>query len=438
MVEKQMIPENLHEIKERYGELSTVVRLSLELGMELNVDQVLEKIVQQIYDDLGFQIVSILLLDVEGTYLTIKASRGLDREIVESTRTKVGEGVAGWVAQKGEPLLVSDIEGDPRFRKVRSHGRYSSRSLICVPLLVGNRVIGVLNGNNRKRTGELSDHDLRLLSVYAAQASVSIERARLYRNLEIQADELSAAYNQLQALDKIKSDFITNVSHEFRTPVTIILGYLELLKGGLDDPDHVEKVTISMDAAYRLAKLVDDSTDILRLDSGTMPFAFRKINMGEFLVEMVHQHRAYSDSKGITLSLDVQEGLPEVSIDIGKIRKVFDKLVDNSLKFTPRDGYVKICCNIREEGFMTVAVEDSGPGISFGDRGRAFQRFEQGGDIMTSKPEGAGLGLPIAKAIVVRHGGRIWLDQHFTEGCRVLFSLPMAGLSDDGDDQTLG
>jgi signal transduction histidine kinase len=433
-----MIPENLHEVRERYSELSTVVRLSLELGMELNVDKVLEKIVQQISDDLGFQIVSILLLDEEGAYLTIKASRGLDSEIVESTRIKVGEGVAGWVAQKGESLLVSDIEGDPRFRKIRSHGRYFSRSLICVPLLVGNRVIGVLNGNNRKRSGELSDHDLRLLSVYAAQASVIIERARLYRNLEIQADELSAAYNQLQALDKTKSDFITNVSHEFRTPVTVILGYLELLKGGLDDPDHVEKVKISMDAAYRLAKLVDDSTDILRLDSGTMPFTFRRTNMGDFLMEMVHKHRANSDSKGVTLSLNVQEGLPEVSIDIVKIRKVFDKLVDNSLKFTPRDGYVKISCSIREEGFLTVAVEDSGPGIPFGDRERAFQRFEQGGDIMTSKPEGTGLGLPIARAIVVRHGGRIWLDQHFTEGSRILFSLPIVGLSDDGDDQILG
>ncbi|TNF45408.1 GAF domain-containing protein, partial [bacterium] len=186
-MERQMIRDDLHEVRERYNELSTVVRLNLELGMELNVDQVLEKIVQQIYEDLGFQIVSILLLDDEGTWLTIKASRGLEREIVESTRIRVGEGVAGWVAQKGEPLLVSDIEGDPRFRKVRSHGRYSSRSLICVPLLVGNRVIGVLNGNNRRRSGELSDHDLRLLSVYAAQSSVSIERARLYRNVQIQA-----------------------------------------------------------------------------------------------------------------------------------------------------------------------------------------------------------------------------------------------------------
>ncbi len=437
-MKKELLPEEFHEVRERYSELSTVVRLSLELGVELNVDQVLEKIVEQISDDLGFQIVSILLLDEAETYLTIKASRGLDREIIESTRIKVGEGVAGWVAQTGEPLLVSDIEGDQRFKKVRSHGRYSSRSLICVPLLIGNRVTGVLNGNNRKRSGKLSEHDLRLLSVYAAQASVSIERARLYRNLEIQADELSAAYNQLQALDKIKSDFITNVSHEFRTPVTVILGYLELLKGGLDHPDHVEKVKISMDAAYRLAKLVDDSTDVLRLDSGTMPFAFRRINMGEFLMEMIHKHRANSDSRGVRLSLDIQKGLPEVSMDIGKIRKVFDKLVDNSLKFTPRDGYVKISCGMHEEGFLTVAIEDSGPGIPFGDRERAFQRFEQGGDIMTSKPEGTGLGLPIARAIVMRHGGRIWLDNQFTGGCRILFSLPIADPSREDDVQTLG
>lgn len=435
---EDLVQEKPQEMMDRYSELSTVIRLSLELGTELNVDQILEKIVQQIYGDLGFQIVSILLLDEAETFLTIKASRGLDRKITESVRIRIGEGIAGWVAQKGQPLLVSDIEEDPRFGKIRSHGRYSSRSLICVPLLVGSRVIGVLNGNNRKRSGELSEHDLRLLSVYAAQASVSIERARLYRNLEIQADELSAAYSQLQALDRIKSDFITNVSHEFRTPVTVILGYLELLKSGLDDPDHLEKVKISMEAAYRLAKLVDDSTDILRLDSGTMPFAFRTVDMGEFLVEMVHKHRANSDSRGVILSLEIQDDLPKVSVDIGKIRKVFDKLVDNSLKFTPREGYVKISCGVREEGFLTVAIEDSGPGIPFGDRERVFRRFEQGGDIMTSKPEGTGLGLPIARAIVVRHGGRIWLDKDFTEGSRILFSLPVVGPPGREDVQILG
>ena len=412
------------EISSRYSELSTVVRLGLELGVELNVENVLEKIVRQIHDELGFGIVSIMLLSAEGDFLSIRASRGLDRGIVESTKIPVGQGIAGWVAKEGDPLLINNIETHPRFQKLRSHGRYSSKSLICVPLKVGRRIIGVLNGNNRRDSDTLTEHDLRLLSVYAAQASITIERARLYRSLELQADELSAAYNQLKVLDKIKADFITNVSHEFRTPVTVILGYLELLKGSVQEPKLVEKVNIAMEASYRLAKLVDDSTDILRLDSGSMPFAFQKVKMEEFLREALYTHTDRISRKGVKLEMELGPALPPVSMDTGKMRKVVDKLVDNSIKFTSKGGFVRVSCSEIKKGWITVSVEDSGPGVPIGEQERAFEYFEQGGDIMTSKPQGTGLGLPIARAIIARHGGHLWFDRDHPKGCRILFEIP--------------
>jgi len=412
------------EISDRYTELSTVVRLGLELGVELNVEHVLEKIVQQIHEELGFGIVSIMLLSDGGDYLSISASRGLGDDIVASSRPAVGEGIAGWVAKEGEPLLVNNIETHPRFGKLRSHGRYSSKSLICVPLKVGKRIIGVLNGNNRKGSDILTEHDLRLLSIYASQASVTIERARLYRSLELQADELSAAYNQLKVLDRIKADFITNVSHEFRTPVTVILGYLELLKGSVETPEQVEKVNIAMDASYRLAKLVDDSTDILRLDSGSMPFFFHDENMGEFLREALYKHADRTAEKGVKLEMDLEKTLPPVSIDVGKMGDVVEKLIDNSIKFTSAGGYVRVSCSAAKKGWVTVAFEDSGSGVPAGEQERVFEYFEQGGDIMTSKPPGTGLGLPIAKAIIVRHGGHLWFDRDHPKGCRILFDIP--------------
>ncbi|GBE14236.1 sensor protein SrrB [bacterium BMS3Abin14] len=412
------------EISDRYTELSTVVRLGLELGVELNVEHVLEKIVQQIHEELGFGIVSIMLISDEGDYLSIRAARGLDDDIVASARTPVGEGIGGWVAKEGEPLLVNDIETHPQFRKLRSHGRYSSKSLISVPLKVGRKIIGVLNGNNRKDSNVLTEHDLRLLSVYASQASVTIERARLYRSLELQADELSEAYNQLKVLDRIKADFITNVSHEFRTPVTVIMGYLELLRGSLDEPEQVEKINIAMDASYRLAKLVDDSTDILRLDSGSMPFSFHNEDMGEFLRETLYKYSDGAAQKGVNIELDIDEILPPVFMDIEKMRKVAEKLIDNSIKFTSAGGRVRITCFAAKKGRVTVAIEDSGPGVPAGEQERAFEYFEQGGDIMTSKPSGTGLGLPIAKAIIIRHGGHLWFDRDHPKGCRILFDLP--------------
>ncbi|MDF1535410.1 MAG: GAF domain-containing sensor histidine kinase [bacterium] len=415
-----------HEMEERYAEATVIVNLALELEPGMGIDDVLERIVIHLSEDLGYSIVSIMLLDDDEKHLTIRAARGLSARIIEITRMEVGKGVSGTVALTGEPLLVQDVEADARFGKPQSHKRYSSKSLICVPLKVGDRVIGVINANNKWRDEPLGDYDLHILTVVAAHISVSIERTRLYHNLERKAVELREAYEKLQAIDRIKSDFIINVSHEYRTPVTIILGYLELLKGSLADATHIDKVNVIMEAASRLSSLIDDSTDLLRLDTGTTLFIYRDVGVDYFLEEAVRGQWGRFGNKGVDLSLDLPEGLPLVRVDPDKMIKVFEKLLDNALKFTPQGGYTRVTARSEGDSKVLIQVEDSGAGISLEDRSRIFDRFEQGGDIMTGKPEGTGLGLTIAGAIMARQGGDISLDEQFDEGCRIIITLPVA------------
>lgn len=413
-----------HQMEERYAEASVLLDLALELGPELKIEEVLERIVTHIAEDLGYAIVSIMLLEENGRNLSIQAARGLSQKIIETSKMEIGRGVSGTVALQGEPLLVRDVETDERFSKVQSHGRYSSKSLICVPLKVGDRVIGVLNANNKRRSGPLNEFDLHILSVFAAHVSVSIERARLYHNLARKAMELEDAYGKLKVIDQVKSDFIINVSHEYRTPVTIILGYLELLKSALEDPSHLEKVGVAMEAAHRLSNLIDDSTDLLRLDTGSAPYVFRESQIHYFLEEAVRGQWSRFGLKGVDLTLDLPDQLPNVWVDNDKMIKAFDKLLDNALKFTPKGGFVRIRARSYSDGGVVVSVEDSGPGVSREDAGRIFDRFEQGGDIMTEKPEGTGLGLPIVRSIVVGHRGTIEVDGSYTQGCRILVTLP--------------
>ena len=413
-----------HQMEERYAEASVLLDLALELGPELSIEEVLEKIVEHIANDLGYAIVSIMLLDEKEGHLAIRAAKGLSQRIVESSRMEIGKGVSGTVAQSGEPLLVKDVEADNRFAKGQSHGRYTTKSLICVPLKVGDRVIGVLNANNKSRSGSLNEYDLHILSVFAAHVSVSIERVRLYHNLERKAQELEAAYGQLKVIDQVKSDFIINVSHEYRTPVTIILGYLELLKSTLTEPYHLEKVGVAMEAGNRLSSLIDDSTDLLRLDTGSAPFLFQESQLYYFLEESVRGQWPRFGAKGVDLSLDLPESLPPVWVDQDKMIKVFDKLLDNALKFTPTGGFVRMKAQSYGDGGVLILVEDSGNGVPHEDMNRVFDRFEQGGDIMTEKPEGTGLGLPIAKAIVTGHRGSIRVDEEYTQGCRIIVTLP--------------
>ena len=413
-----------HQMEERYAEASVLLDLALELGPELSIEEVLEKIIQHLAEDLGYAIVSIMLLNEEESHLTIRAARGLSQRIIETSRMEIGKGVSGSVAQSGEPLLLKDVEAEERFAKVRSHDRYSTKSLICVPLKVGDRVSGVLNANNKNRSGPLNEFDLHILSVFATHISVSIERVRLYHNLERKALELEDAYGKLKVVDQVKSDFIINVSHEYRTPVTIILGYLELLKSTLNEPSHMEKVSVAMEAANRLSSLIDDSTDLLRLDTGSSPFHFQEAQLHYFLEESVRGQWPRFGSKGVDLSLDLPDGLPPIWADQAKMIKAFDKLLDNALKFTPKGGYTRIKAQSYGEGGVLVSVEDSGSGVPHEDLTRIFDRFEQGGDIMTEKPEGTGLGLPIAKAIVAGHRGTIRIDEEYVDGCRIIVTLP--------------
>lgn len=416
-----------HEMEERYAEASVIVNLALELKPEMEIDEVLERIVDHLSKDLGYSIVSIMLLDDDGRYLTIRAARGLSDKIVEGTRMEKGKGVSGTVALTGEPLLVNDVESDKRFDKPQSHRKYNSKSLICVPLKVGERVIGVVNANNKGNDEHLTEYDLHILTVVAAHISVSIERTRLYSNLARKAVELEEAYQKLQAIDQVKSDFIINVSHEYRTPVTIILGYLELLKGSLGEGSpHIDKVNVTMEAASRLSSLIDDSTDLLRLDTGTTHFLYRAVGVDYFLEEAVRGQWSRFGSKGVDLTLDLPDDLPPVKVDPDKMIKVFDKLLDNALKFTPQGGYTRVSARTEEDDKVIIQIEDSGIGIPKQDRNRIFDRFEQGGDIMTEKPEGTGLGLPIARAIVSRLGGEISLDQEFDKGCRIIVTLPVS------------
>jgi len=424
-------PPTQAELEERLFEASVILNLALELTPGMRIEEVLDRIVEHIYQDLGYKIVSIMLVEPGEKYLAIKASRGLAEHIVRSSRMELGKGVSGSVVLSGEPLLISDVEKDPRFGKTRSNGRYSSKSLICVPLKVGNRVIGVLNANNKRNDEPLSSHDLHLLTVFAAHVTINIERARLHDSLRDQANQLQAALEKLRVIDKVKSDFIINVSHEYRTPVTIILGYLELLRNSVSEMADIEKVATAMKAANRLSSLIDDNTDLLRLDTGTTVFHFQDSEPYCFLEVAVRNFWPRFGEKGVDLSLELPDGLPKVMVDEARMVKAMEKLLDNALKFTPEGGYVRVAVGPTADGGVIISIEDSGPGVGSKDRDRVFERFEQGGDIMTEKPEGTGLGLPIARAIIKGNGGTVAMDDTASSGCRILVTLPGSGSRQD-------
>ncbi len=151
-----------------------------DINSTLNLDEVLEKIIARVTYCIEAELGSVMLMDEDKKELYIAAAAGLSDEIIKSVRTPIGEGISGWVAEKGEPLLVEDIEKDPRFGKKKSNKKYSTKSLISTPLINRGRIIGVVNVNNKLNNQPFTKEDLVLLANIANQAAIAIENARLF------------------------------------------------------------------------------------------------------------------------------------------------------------------------------------------------------------------------------------------------------------------
>lgn len=171
------------DLNARTAQLATLYEIGSALTSVLNLDRVLNLIVDSVTRLIGAEICSIMLLDPTKRYLRIRVAKGLPKSVVERTVIKVGEGISGWVAQHGEPLLIKDIESHPIFGR-KSDSKYTTKSLLSVPLKVRGEVIGVLNVNNKVPRGVFVEEDANLLMLFATQAAIAIENAHLYEEVE--------------------------------------------------------------------------------------------------------------------------------------------------------------------------------------------------------------------------------------------------------------
>jgi len=239
-------------------------------------------------------------------------------------------------------------------------------------------------------------------------------------------------------LDQLKTDFISTVSHELRTPMTSVLGFSKIIRKKLEHvifplltgetsvSRPIEQVRGNMDIivteAERLTELINDVLDIARMEAGEIKWRDADVSMAEVLRQSRNSTKGFWKAKGLEVELDIEEGLPPVHGDSGRLVQVVVNLISNAIKFTDESP---IICGLRADGdFQEVFVSDNGAGIERDDLEMVFAKFKQVGDTLTSKPEGTGLGLPICRQIVERHGGRIWAESEPGHGSSFHFVVP--------------
>jgi signal transduction histidine kinase len=360
--------------------------------------------------------------EVSGT-LHPRASHGLSAGLVEELAAKpvlLGESLVGRAAVARAPVEVPDFAVDSAYsgRIKEAIERAGFRAGLALPLLREGRILGGL-ALGRKRTGSFSPEVIELLQTFAAQSTLAIQNARLFREIEQKGRELEIA-------SRHKSQFLANMSHELRTPLNAILGYTELIVDRIygEVPEKISEVLERVQKSGRhLLGLINDVLDLSKIEAGQLTLGVNDYSFGDVVQAVVSAVESLAAEKRLRMTVDVAAGLPIGHGDERRITQVLLNLVGNAIKFTEKGEVAVRVAN--SGGEFVVSVADTGPGIAEADRQKIFEEFQQVDSSSTRTKGGTGLGLAIAKHIVEMHGGRIWVESTLGKGSTFFFSVPV-------------
>ena len=252
-------------------------------------------------------------------------------------------------------------------------------------------------------------------------------------------------------LDQLKTDFISTVSHELRTPMTSVVGFAKIIRKKLDQAvfpalelsgaerraaDQIqENMDIIVSEAERLTDLINDVLDIAKMEAGKVQWRDQVVSIADVIRQSLDSTRGLWASKEIEVVVEVEEDLPPVRGDRGRLVQVMVNLISNAVKFTEESPVV--CRAHSDGGSLLISVEDRGTGIPVDSLDDIFDKFKQVGDTLTAKPTGTGLGLPICRQIVEHHGGNIWVESEVGQGSIFYFNLPVARVDRMSDEDML-
>ena len=415
------------ETQHRVSELELLHNVSLAAASGIRLEDALLAAADALATSLQDARVAIMLLDPKNNTLHVEASSGYPLDATQNLHLKLGEGISGWVAQHGKPLIVPDVRLDPRYYKMND----DIRSELCVPLATGPFIIGVLNVAS-PQVDAFTNDDLRLLSTLASNLAVLVERVRLFTEVAIaraellqRADALEEANARLQELDRLKDQFLANMSHELRTPLNSIIGLSDvLLKGMIGEmpPRQEKSVQDILTSGEHLMALINDILDLSKIEAGHMTLEPATFETAELIADVQATIAPLIEKKSQTLIVKPAENPLPLTADRFRIKQILLNLLSNANKFTPNEGTITISCHQDDPNVTIFSVTDTGVGIKLQDHKIIFEKFRQTGDSAT-KVKGTGLGLNISRRLVEMHGGRIWVESEYGHGATFSFSL---------------
>jgi len=401
--------------------IHTIAEISTLINSSLDIKEVLNNSLAAVEQFIAVETSSIFELDTASGELYFRCARGKKGAKLQDLRLKLGEGIAGYVAQTERPVISPDVHRDPRFQGLFDDlSGFTTHSILCVPLKAKNRLIGVLELLNKRDATDFDQEDLYIVSILANQIGIALDNARLYQKLQekllVTVEELKFTQSKLFQTERLAAlgKLAQGVAHEVRNPVAIIGGMAHLLEKKIPaaDPgqDLLREITA---AALRLERMVKEIESFARLPA---PYLV-STDISQVIQASLAEFNEPLACGGISVEVQIPPELPPVPLDAYLLGQVFHHLLENALEAMPSGGKLTLTLALEAKS-IRITIQDTGLGITAEILPLVFDPF------FSTKPQGTGMGLTIAHRIMSEHKGEVRLCSTPEVGTSVDLRLP--------------
>jgi len=432
-----MSSSNEEKINRLSRELYALIEVAKTVTSPLELPELLEAIMEKIVGVLAAADVGAVMLWDQSPGLFRPASAfGYDFDVLKKMGLRAGESITGKIYDEGKARLfscpdeiaeaMSDMRPANRTVMARAFGSDElPRSTVAAPISVEDRRFGVLVLENLDGPTVFDEEGLPFVQTLADLIAFAIERARLEAEANI--------VQEMQRVERLRSEVMATLSHELRMPLTVIQGYssallLEEVEWG--DEKRREFLSLIEQECEDMQMMIKDILDTSLIEVDQLSIERESLRLQHLANDIAMEVQRRSDIH--RLVIDFPANFPIVEADPHWIKQVFRNILENAVKYSPDGGLIVIKGEVRAED-VVISISDQGIGISPEDLIPLFEKYFRVRDSATLHVSGTGLGLPIARAIVEAHGGRIWAESKLGQGTTLYFSLPSVG-SMTGDD----
>lgn len=361
---------------------------------------------------------SIFLVEENAQELVLKASFGMNTSEQKNLVKRMGEGIVGQVAELKKPLIVEDIRNDGRFQNYKPSHVYSSPSFICSPLMIKDKLIGVINIADKESGQPFNNQDLELLDFISNQIAVNYQHVQLNQNLKNTEEETQKLKKQVVVQERLATigKLAGGIAHEFNNPLDGVMRYTNLAIDHLDEDDAVVKEYL-MEVRHGLKRMANIVKSLLACARNTQA-TMQKVDVNRSVEQSLKDQQTNLLKKNIQIEKSLQKSIPEIT-DLG-IDRILSNLLSNAIDAMPDRGKLTLRTSV-ERGFLKILIADTGKGIPKEHLDKIFEPF------FTTKKidQGCGLGLTIVDEIIKHYKGEIELESTPDKGTMFTIFLPI-------------